>query len=482
MGLGLMLGLFTQLACAGALALLALFYVSWFPTRGVYEPGAEGNYLLVNKNLVEAAAVAVVLLFRTGRIAGLDLLRGRERVRARSPCRPSRRQLDEPHPGAAGARAPQLPASPFRDARARGARRRRRREGPGARRSRAPRLHRPRRPGARAARADRPALRGGRGRLRHQPASAPEDRRVARQDLAPAGQALRRLEGDDPEGEARGRRDRLAAVHAHGRRGRLHGGGPARAVREDDGHGRRVLPPHGGRRQAHGPRARDRPPALLQPGLPGVLRRHRQGRPARRRVPRAARVAPERQLAPHGRAAVARLQPGAVGLPDLRPPDQLAALQAVLARPHGRAREPPGRDRRLVLRRPGQRGHRQRRRLPLQGRRPRGARPHLRDARVPGRARRRLHLDRVERLRQLLRGVLRHEGHADPAGRGRGLPVRGGRARPARVEGDRSRRRVQGGSVRAPRRRAAPPTPRARARAWARPRAASIAWCPTGWR
>ena len=87
-GLGLMLGLFTQLACGGALALLALFYVSWFPTRGVYEPGAEGNYLLVNKNLVEAAAVAVVLLFKTGRIAGLDLLRGRERVQSTQPVPP----------------------------------------------------------------------------------------------------------------------------------------------------------------------------------------------------------------------------------------------------------------------------------------------------------------------------------------------------------------------------------------------------------
>ncbi len=84
-GLGLMLGLFTQLACAGALALLALFYVSWLPTRGVYEPGAEGNYLLVNKNLIEAAAVAVVLLFRTGRIAGLDLLRAGERAREAAP-------------------------------------------------------------------------------------------------------------------------------------------------------------------------------------------------------------------------------------------------------------------------------------------------------------------------------------------------------------------------------------------------------------
>jgi len=79
-GLGLLLGLFTQVAGAGALVLLALFYVSWLPTRGVAEPGTEGNYLLVNKNLVEAAAVAVVLAFRTGRIAGLDLLLARPRA------------------------------------------------------------------------------------------------------------------------------------------------------------------------------------------------------------------------------------------------------------------------------------------------------------------------------------------------------------------------------------------------------------------
>jgi len=81
-GLGLMLGLCTQVACAGALALLALFYLSWLPTRGVSEPGTEGNYLLVNKNLVEAAAVFVVLVFRTGRIAGLDLAFARPRAAA----------------------------------------------------------------------------------------------------------------------------------------------------------------------------------------------------------------------------------------------------------------------------------------------------------------------------------------------------------------------------------------------------------------
>ncbi len=74
-GLSLLLGLFTDAGCLGALGLLALFYLSAIPTSGLPEPHAEGAYLLVNKNLVEAGAVFVLLAFRTGRIAGLDLLR-----------------------------------------------------------------------------------------------------------------------------------------------------------------------------------------------------------------------------------------------------------------------------------------------------------------------------------------------------------------------------------------------------------------------
>jgi thiosulfate dehydrogenase [quinone] large subunit len=74
-GLSLMLGLFTRLGAIGALALLGLFYLSSIPTTGVHQPGTEGAYLIVNKNLVEAAAVLVLLSFDTGRIAGLDLLR-----------------------------------------------------------------------------------------------------------------------------------------------------------------------------------------------------------------------------------------------------------------------------------------------------------------------------------------------------------------------------------------------------------------------
>ncbi|HTW78088.1 MAG TPA: TQO small subunit DoxD [Terracidiphilus sp.] len=72
-GLSLVLGLFTQMGCYGAIAMLALFYVTAIPLNGAPHTGMEGNYLIVNKNLIELAAVVVLLLFQTGRSAGLDL-------------------------------------------------------------------------------------------------------------------------------------------------------------------------------------------------------------------------------------------------------------------------------------------------------------------------------------------------------------------------------------------------------------------------
>jgi uncharacterized membrane protein YphA (DoxX/SURF4 family) len=69
-----MLGLFTRLGCWGALLLLVLFYLLMIPLGGTQQPGSEGAYLVVNKTLIEAAAVAALLAFNTGAIAGLDLL------------------------------------------------------------------------------------------------------------------------------------------------------------------------------------------------------------------------------------------------------------------------------------------------------------------------------------------------------------------------------------------------------------------------
>lgn len=72
-GVSLILGLFTRVGLWLALAMLSLFYLLYVPTLGLPQPNSEGAYLIVNKTLIEAAAVAVLLMFNTGRIAGLDL-------------------------------------------------------------------------------------------------------------------------------------------------------------------------------------------------------------------------------------------------------------------------------------------------------------------------------------------------------------------------------------------------------------------------
>ena len=81
-GISLLIGLLTQTGCAAALGMLAIFYISAIPL-GVPETRAEGSYLIVNKNLIELVAVAVVLVFRTGRIAGIDVWWTRPPVRTR---------------------------------------------------------------------------------------------------------------------------------------------------------------------------------------------------------------------------------------------------------------------------------------------------------------------------------------------------------------------------------------------------------------
>lgn len=89
-GLSLILGLFTQLGTWGALTFLTLFYITAIPLTGVPQPNMEGNYLIVNKTLIEWAAVLVVLTRHTGRIAGLDSLWSRRATTAVSlPNRPT---------------------------------------------------------------------------------------------------------------------------------------------------------------------------------------------------------------------------------------------------------------------------------------------------------------------------------------------------------------------------------------------------------
>lgn len=78
-GLSLMLGLLTRVGGWGALIFLTLVYFTRVPLQGIPQPGSEGTYLLVNKNLIEWVAVLLLIAFRTGEIAGLDLFFQRRR-------------------------------------------------------------------------------------------------------------------------------------------------------------------------------------------------------------------------------------------------------------------------------------------------------------------------------------------------------------------------------------------------------------------
>jgi thiosulfate dehydrogenase (quinone) large subunit len=85
-GACLILGLFTRLASLAGIAFVLMFYLAAPPWIGYfYAIPTEGSYLIVNKNLIEVAALAVIMLTGSGRFAGLDRiisgLLGRRRPR-----------------------------------------------------------------------------------------------------------------------------------------------------------------------------------------------------------------------------------------------------------------------------------------------------------------------------------------------------------------------------------------------------------------
>jgi thiosulfate dehydrogenase [quinone] large subunit len=72
-GLGLILGCFTRLASLAGMLLILLYYVCNPLFVGFfYSIPMEGNYLIINKNLVELAALVVIAVTLSGRYAGID--------------------------------------------------------------------------------------------------------------------------------------------------------------------------------------------------------------------------------------------------------------------------------------------------------------------------------------------------------------------------------------------------------------------------
>jgi uncharacterized membrane protein YphA (DoxX/SURF4 family) len=73
-GAGLMLGVGVRPACLVGAFLLLLYYVANPPLEGLEFGSPEGKYLLVNKNLIELAALAVLGLMPSGLLPGLGRL------------------------------------------------------------------------------------------------------------------------------------------------------------------------------------------------------------------------------------------------------------------------------------------------------------------------------------------------------------------------------------------------------------------------
>ena len=72
-GFCLIAGLFTRLASVAGIGFILMFYFATPPFIGYfYTVPSEGSYLIVNKNLVEAAALGVIFTTRSGLFAGLD--------------------------------------------------------------------------------------------------------------------------------------------------------------------------------------------------------------------------------------------------------------------------------------------------------------------------------------------------------------------------------------------------------------------------
>jgi len=73
-GISLIIGLFAKEAAIGGALLLLVYYLNNAPVIGIeYSIPSEGNYLIINKTLIEAVALFVLALFPTSSIVGLDI-------------------------------------------------------------------------------------------------------------------------------------------------------------------------------------------------------------------------------------------------------------------------------------------------------------------------------------------------------------------------------------------------------------------------
>lgn len=81
-GAGLIIGLFTRIAAISGAILLFMYYFNNPPLIGLeYAMPSEGNYLIINKTLIEAVTLLIFVFFPTGSFVGIDVLIARVKIR-----------------------------------------------------------------------------------------------------------------------------------------------------------------------------------------------------------------------------------------------------------------------------------------------------------------------------------------------------------------------------------------------------------------
>ncbi len=77
-GTGLILGLLERINAIAGILLLLLFYLAYPPIGSTISQHTEGNYLLVDKNMIIACALWVIWKFNSAKVLGIDSLLKKE--------------------------------------------------------------------------------------------------------------------------------------------------------------------------------------------------------------------------------------------------------------------------------------------------------------------------------------------------------------------------------------------------------------------
>jgi thiosulfate dehydrogenase [quinone] large subunit len=80
-GITLLLGIKVRWGCVGGVLLLALYYLAHPPFPSLPQGPAEGSYWIVNKNLIEMAALFVIYQFPLTTVFGLEGFFSKQKVK-----------------------------------------------------------------------------------------------------------------------------------------------------------------------------------------------------------------------------------------------------------------------------------------------------------------------------------------------------------------------------------------------------------------